>query len=155
MKAAKPKNPYKRKQEPPLFSEMYELLRDDQKPKLERVRELLMHQLDCSEDLYYYGTTWGWVPRYAIRRNKVVAAIHLLPGLFEGSVSLSTLHLETIRNHPGILQEHKDLLADDANFVITKWVTMELDTDKRIESFIEIAKVKKRFLLEGSAEEKE
>ncbi|MCK6603067.1 MAG: DUF3788 domain-containing protein [Bacteroidetes bacterium] len=152
MKAAKPKNPYKRKQEPPLFSEMYELLRDDQKPKLELVRDLLMHELDCSEDLYYYGTTWGWVPRYSIRRNKVVAAIHLLPGLLEGSVSLSTLHLESVRNEPGILDAHKAALSDDANFAVTKWITLELDTEKQIRSFIEIARIKKRFLLEGSGE---
>ncbi|NUQ81378.1 MAG: DUF3788 family protein [Bacteroidetes bacterium] len=149
MKVARPTNPFKRKQEPPLFSEMYELLRDDQKPVLEYVRGHLMEKLDCYEDLYYYGTTWGWVPRYSARRNKVAAALHLLPGLLEGSVSLSTLHLSDIRSHSAILDEHKLLVADDAQMAVTRWITVELDTRQRCDSFLEIVKIKIRYLTEG------
>lgn len=146
---AKPKNPYKKKHEPPLLSEMYELLRDDQKKQLEYLRHKLIDELDCFEELYYYGTTWGWTPRYCMKRNKVVAALHLLPGLLEGSVSLSTLHLAEIKSSAVILDEHKALLADESIFAVTKWVTMELNLTKQMDSFIEIAKIKKKFLSEA------
>lgn len=152
MKISKPSNPYKRKTEPPLFSEMYELLKDDQKNTLEYVREQLMNQMDCFEDLYYYGTSWGWVPRYAIKRNKVVAALHLLPGLLEGSVSISTIHLELLKKNPLILPQHKAQFDDEQLFAVTKWVTFELDSRKDCDSFLEIAKIKKQVILENSSD---
>lgn len=146
---AKPKNPYKKKHEAPLLSEMYELLRDDQKKHLEYLRHKLIDELDCFEELYYYGTTWGWTPRYCMKRNKVVSAIHLLPGLLEGSVSVSTLHLAEIKGSPKILDEHKKLIEAEENFVATKWITMELNLTKQMDSFIEICKIKKKMMMEG------
>lgn len=149
---AKPKNPYKKKHEAPLLSEMYELLRDEQKQQLETLRHRLIEEMDCYEELYYYGTSWGWVPRYCFKRNKVVAALHLLPGLLEGSVSLSLLHLSEIKNSPKVLDEHKALLEPEENFQVTKWVTFSFNLTREMDSFIEIAKIKKKFLEEAAKE---
>lgn len=149
---AKPKNPYKKKHEAPLLTEMYELLRDEQKKQLETLRHKLIEEMDCYEELYYYGTTWGWTPRYCYKRNKVVAVLHLLPGLLEGSISLSTLHLQDIKNSANILDAHKALLEPEENFQVTKWITMDFNLSRDIDSFIEIAKIKKKFLVEATKE---
>ena len=84
-----------------------------------------------------------------MKRNKVVSAIHLLPGLLEGSVSVSTIHLAEIKNSPNILDEHKKLIEIEENFTATKWITMELNLTKQMDSFIEICKIKKKLMLEG------
>lgn len=128
---------------------MYELLRDEQKEKLEYLRHQLIEVLDCFEELYYYGTSWGWTPRYCIKRNKVVSTLHLLPGVLEGSVGVNALILETIRQSPDILDEHKKLVEQDDLFTITKWISMELTTDRHINSYLALCKIKKEYYNNG------
>lgn len=82
-----PQNPFRDPAVKPTWAQLSRLAGDRAAIRFEDLRKRVGAIAGIREDLHFFGSEWGWAPRYCVE-DMVLFVVRILPGSLEGTVEL-------------------------------------------------------------------
>lgn len=136
-------HPFAKKEPKPTRARLVSLLDPLGRKRYAEVERFLATVSGATSGLHYYEKerSWGWAVRYMLGTKDCLCTLHLLPNLFEATVTLDA-RLNSQANGANLPQDLRRRIGRTRPMSGTRWVRLPIRSDSDYASFQALIQLK-------------
>jgi hypothetical protein len=134
-------HPFSKKEPKPTRARLVSLLDPLGRKRYAEVERFLATVNGATSGLHYYDREWGWAVRYMLGAKESLCTLHLLPQLFEATVSLSK-NVDLQGNGTKLATDLRRRIGRSRPVGGTRWIRVPIRSDNDYVNFQTLIRLK-------------